>query len=79
MASARRRTPAANPVRDAVARLGGVIEVCAILRVSNRTLFRWMRRGVVADAAPALRLAEALGGSAAEQLARARRLAGLES
>ena len=50
-----------NPVREAVEKVGGIIEVCALLKVSNRTLARWMADGRIPLLDPALKLAEASG------------------
>jgi len=51
----------ANVAAQAVEKVGGIIEACAILKVSNRTLARWMQRGRIPLLEPALKLAEASG------------------
>ena len=71
MAAKRRKGKPDNAVRQAVSAVGGVIETCAVLKVTNRTLYRWMEEGEVPFSKPCLLLAEASGVSA-------RRLAGLE-
>jgi hypothetical protein len=57
----RRVRGARNPVREAVEKVGGIIEACAILKVSNRTLARWLAAGHVPQLDAALRLAQASG------------------
>jgi hypothetical protein len=59
--SKRRNAAKPNAVREAVEHLGGVIEASALLRVSNVTVFRWMRLGYVPNLAAALKLARASG------------------
>jgi len=68
-----------NPVREVVARdeIGGVSGAARLCRVRERTIERWRKEGTIGDAAAVLRLAKALGGSAAAQLVLACRLAGL--
>ena len=58
---AKTRRPAPNAVREAVEKVGGIIEACAILKVSNRTLARWMADGRIPLLDPALKLAEVSG------------------
>ena len=71
MAAKRRKASPDNAVRQAVSAVGGVVEACAILKVTNRTLYRWMEESEIPFSKPCLLLSEASGVSA-------RRLAGLE-
>jgi hypothetical protein len=57
----RRMASKANGVREAVERVGGVIEASALLRVSNVAVFRWMRTGRVPSLDAALKLSRASG------------------
>jgi hypothetical protein len=50
-----------NAVREAVDRVGGIIEASALLRVSNVTISRWIRAGRIPNLDAALKLAEASG------------------
>lgn len=71
VAARRRKGKLDNAVREAVAAVGGVIEACALLKVSNRTLYRWMEEGEIPFSKPCLLLSDASDISA-------RRLAGLD-
>ena len=59
----RKRAPRAerNSVREAVEKVGGIIEACALLKVSNRTLARWLATGSIRRLDVALKLAKASG------------------
>lgn len=50
-----------NDVQRAVDKAGGVIKTCALLEVSNATLFRWMASGSIPSLGPALVLSKASG------------------
>jgi hypothetical protein len=52
-------TGKANPVEQAVARVGGAVQACAICRVTPATLYDWRRKGYIRLLGPALRLARA--------------------
>jgi hypothetical protein len=57
----RRNATARSAVREAVERVGGIIDACALLRVSNVTLFRWMKIGSIPNLDLALKLSKASG------------------
>jgi transcriptional regulator with XRE-family HTH domain len=59
--SKRRSIAQPNAVREAVERVGGIIEASALLRVSNVTISRWMRTGWIPNLDAALKLAEESG------------------
>lgn len=44
-------------VRETIDACGGVIEVCAALRIANRTVYRWQERDVVTESDDCLALA----------------------
>jgi hypothetical protein len=48
-----------NPVEQAVAKVGGAVQACAICRVTPATLYDWRRKGYIRLLGPALRLARA--------------------
>jgi hypothetical protein len=50
-----------NPVEQAVAKVGGAVQACAICRVTPATLYDWRRKGYIRLLGPALRLARAAG------------------
>jgi len=53
------RTVKPNPVEQAVAKVGGAVQACAICRVTPATLYDWRRKGYIRLLGPALRLARA--------------------
>lgn len=58
-----------------VKKKGGVVEVCAVLKVSNRTLYRWCEEDEVPLLKEALGLAELAATDAAGQMAFLRKIA----
>jgi hypothetical protein len=50
-----------NAVDQAVAKVGGAVQACAICRVTPATLYDWKRKGYIRLLGPALRLARAAG------------------
>jgi hypothetical protein len=48
-----------NPVAEAIEKVGGAVQACAIARVTPTTLYDWRRRGYVRLLGPAIRLARA--------------------
>lgn len=67
-----------NIVYETIHRLGGPTAAVRQLGVSDATLARWRRTGTIGSAQVVLRIVDLVGGSAAERLSLARRLAGLE-
>lgn len=48
-----------NAVAEAIAKVGGAVQACAIARVTPATLYDWRRKGYIRLLGPALRLAKA--------------------